>query len=163
MTAEESMIEGPPTDDERQTLRRILAYQFGPEAPEAVLTGDLGVTRTSSGRIEQLFADGQRLCTLGMDGRVTISVLAGRRLAAGSEPPCYRVMVGEESVEFILDGKNAFTKFVHDVDPDVRPGDEVVVVHDGTALGVGRAEQPATAMADLGRGVAVSVRHGAGD
>jgi len=52
-----------------------------------------------------------------------------------------------------------FTKFVSDVDPTVRGGDEVVVVHErGEVIAVGRAELDAGAMVDFETGMAVRVR-----
>lgn len=62
----------------------------------------------------------------------------------------------------MADGENAFAKFVVKADPAIRPGDEVLVVHEEGAnlLGVGRAELSATGMSDFDRGVAVSVREG---
>jgi uncharacterized protein with predicted RNA binding PUA domain len=73
------------------------------------------------------------------------------------------VVVGEESDPFVRDGKNAFAKFVREVDPAIRPGDEVVVVTEAdTLLGVGRAELWAEAMRDFDTGMAVKVRAGAG-
>jgi len=71
-----------------------------------------------------------------------------------------RVAVGAESVPYVRDGRNAFAKFVREVDAAVRPGDEVLVTHAGDLLAVGRAELPAGAMADFDTGVAVAVRHG---
>jgi uncharacterized protein with predicted RNA binding PUA domain len=70
-------------------------------------------------------------------------------------------VVGAESDPFVRDGKNAFAKFVREVDPTVRPGDEVaVVLGDDTLLAVGRAELSADAMADFESGAAVYVRAG---
>lgn len=157
-----------PTDAERSRLATIADYQFGAGAGAALFPEDEPITvrRTSSGRIEQAFAGsdegtGERLITQGVDGRFTISILAGRRLAAELDEPRHRVVVGAESVEYVREGRNAFAKFVHEVDPAVRPGDEVLVVHDGDLLGVGRAELSADAMADFETGMAVHVRYGA--
>jgi uncharacterized protein with predicted RNA binding PUA domain len=160
------MDDEPPTPTEFDRLRRVANFQFGrggaaalfPEGPETVT-----VTRTSSGRIEQCFDGGERLFTKETNGRYVLSVAGGRRIVAGLDAPRHRVEVGEESVEFVREGRNAFAKFVGSVDPELRPGDEAAVVHDGDVLGVGRAELSAAAMADFDTGVAVFVRHGAGD
>jgi uncharacterized protein with predicted RNA binding PUA domain len=151
--------------DERATLRTVADYQFGAGAGAALFEGELSVARTSSGRPQQVLAggdraDGDRLVSYGTDGRFTLGLAGGRRLHAALGRPA--VAVGEESVPFVRDGKNAFAKFVHRVDDDVRPGDEVLVVHDGDLLGVGRAELPATAMREFDVGEAVSIRDGAG-
>jgi len=152
-------------DDALAQLRTTADYQFGTGAGAALFPhDDLELRRTSSGRVEQVHADDGRLVTLGIDGRFTLGVAGARRLVDGLAHPAYRVVVGEESAPFVREGKNAFAKFVADVDPDVRPGDEVVVVDgddDMAVLGVGRAELSAEAMAAFGTGMAVFVRHGA--
>ncbi|MFW5978248.1 MAG: PUA domain-containing protein, partial [Halohasta sp.] len=68
------------------------------------------------------------------------------------------------SEPFVCEGDNAFAKFVGAVDPAVRPGDEVLVVHErGDLLAVGRAELSADGMADFDTGMAVKVREGVDD
>jgi uncharacterized protein with predicted RNA binding PUA domain len=85
-------------------------------------------------------------------------------LHATLDHPRYRVVVGDESEPFVRDGRNAFAKFVTDADSQIRPGDEVLVVHEaGPLLGVGRAELSGPAMLDFQTGMAVKVRDGAGE
>ncbi|PSQ11493.1 pseudouridine synthase [Halobacteriales archaeon QS_5_70_15] len=119
---------------ERRRLRTLADYQFGRGAGRALFggeNGDVVVRRTSTGRPQQVLADGDRLISYGTDGRFTLG---------------------------------AFAKFVADVDPAIRPGDEVLVVHErGDLLAVGRAELPGGAMRDFGTGMAVKTREGIGD
>lgn len=144
-------------------LRRVAAYQWGGEAAGLFDADGAEVTHTSSGRPRQVLSSGGRLATYGTDGRFTLGVAGGRRLHAAFDPPTGRVVVGDESVPFVRDGRNAMAKFVRAVDPGVRPGDEVLVVDpDDTLLGVGRAELAAEGMRDFETGVAVKVREGAG-
>jgi uncharacterized protein with predicted RNA binding PUA domain len=134
------------------------------ERGEDASDGDLTIHRSTGGRPRQIVAPGGRLVSYGTDGRFTLGVAGGRRLLDALAYPSYRVVVGEESEPFVRDGKNAFAKFVRDVDPAVRPGDEVAVVRaDDTLLAVGRAELSAEAMADFETGMAVHVREGAGE
>jgi len=150
---------------ERRRLRTLADYQFGRGAGRALFGGsEVTVRRTSTGRPQQVLADGDRLVSYGTDGRFTLGVAGGRRLHAALDPPAYRVVVGDESEPYVRDGANAFAKFVLDADPAIRPGDEVLVVHErGDLLAVGRAELPAGAMRDFGAGMAVKTREGAGD
>ncbi len=152
-----------PTVEEFRRLRRVVAYQFGAGAEEGLFPDhtELTVRRTSSGRIEQVFAGETRLVSRRTDGRMTISIAAARRLAT-TFPDRYRVTVGAESAPYIRDGKNAFAKFVQAVDPAIRPGDEVWISHDATVIGVGRAELAAAEMQAFNSGMAVKVRYGAG-
>ena len=159
-------------------LRTVAEYQFGAGAGRALFpSDDAHVSRSHSGRPRQVYAadpngdptadadvPGDRLVSYGVDGRFTLGVAGGRRLVAALDAPANRVTVGEESDPFVRDGKNAFAKFVRDVDPAVRPGDEVAVVReDDTVLAVGRAELSADAMRDFDTGMAVKVRDGAGE
>jgi uncharacterized protein with predicted RNA binding PUA domain len=151
-------------ETELATLRTVADYQFGAGAGVALFPDtDLDVHRTSSGRAQQVKAAGGRVVSYGTDGRFTLGIEGGRRLHAALAPPVARVVVGDDSEPFVRDGKNAFAKFVVEVDPDLRPGDEALVVHEeGTLLGVGRAELPASGMLDFETGMAVKVREGAG-
>lgn len=145
------------------TLRTIATYQFGAEAGAALFPPEEEprITRTSTGRPQQVHSPQGRIVSYGTDGRFTLGIVGGRRLEAAIEPPAGRVVVGDDSRPFVRDGRNVFAKFVSRVDPAVRPMDEVLVVHtSGELLAVGRAELPAQGMDDLERGVAVSVREG---
>lgn len=153
-------------DRDLAMLRRVAAYQFGRGAGSSLFPRgeDLTVTHTSSGRPRQIKAEDGRLATYRTDGRLTLGLAGGRRLAAGLAPPSYRVTVGEESEPFVRDGRNAFAKFVRNADERIRPGDEVLVVDpEDTLLAVGRASLSAGGMADFGTGMAVAVRDGASD
>ena len=145
-------------------LRTVADYQFGTGAGDALFPPGESITikRTSSGRPQQLHADDGRLVSFGTDGRFTLGLEGGRRLHAALEHPAYRVVVDDESEPFVRDGKNVFAKFVVDAGSEIRPGDEVVVVHeDGAVLAVGRAELDAGAIRDFETGMAVAVREGA--
>ena len=146
-----------------EALRTVADYQFGRCAGEVMFPDGDGLTvdRSRSGRPRQISTGAGRVATYLTDGRLSIGVEGGRRLRAALDPPAYRVVVGEESEPFVRDGKNAFAKFVLDVDPAVRPGDEVVVVtEEDDLLGVGRAELSARGMRDFETGMAVLVREG---
>jgi len=150
--------------DEWRRLERIGTYQFGAGAGPALFDDrtELSITRSKSGRPRQVHGPDGRIVTFGQDGRFTLGLAGGRRLREALSPPGYRVVVGEESDPFVREGRNAFAKFVRDADPSIREGDEVMIVReDDTLLGVGRAELPASAMADFGTGMAVAVREGA--
>jgi uncharacterized protein with predicted RNA binding PUA domain len=150
--------------DEVDRLRTIADYQFGAGSGAVLFPPDesLEVTHSTGGRPRQVRAAAGRLVSYGVDGRFTLGLEGGRRLVAASVAPVARVVVGSESEPYVREGKNVFAKFVSDVDEDVRPRDEVAVVHaDGDLLAVGRAELAADAMRAFESGVAVKVRAGA--
>jgi len=145
-------------------LRTIADYQFGADAGVALFppAESLTVKRTSSGRPQQVHTDDRRIVSFGIDGRFTLGLEGGRRLQAALEAPAYRVIVDDESEPFVRDEKNVFTKFVLEAGPEIRPGDEVLVVHErGELIAVGTAELGADAIEDFETGMAVTVREGA--
>ncbi len=145
-------------------LRTIADYQFGAGAGQGLFhpDGDIEIRRSKSGRPRQVIGPTGRLVTLGGDGRFTLGFAGGRRLAETLGAPAYRVAVDDESEPFVRAGEDAFAKFVTDVDPVIRPYDEVLVVDEARTelLGVGRAELSADGMCDFERGVAVAMREG---
>jgi len=151
------------SDSELRGLRRGADYQFGRGAGSALFPDPAAVeiTHTSSGRPRQVHAADGRVATYATDGRFVLGLAGGRRLAEASETPRHRVVVGSESEPFVREGRNTFAKFVTEADPELRPGDEALVVHeDGDLLAVGRAELPGDGMADFETGMAVKVRQG---
>jgi len=147
--------------DDISVLRRVADYQFGRGAGVALFPSraDLTVTQTSSGRPRQVRAEDGRLVTYGTDGRLRLGVAGGKRLQTALAPPAYRVVVGDESEPFVLEGRNVFAKFVSAASEAIRPRDEVLVEHeDGRLLAVGRAELPGSGMLDFETGMAVDVR-----
>ncbi|WP_247731106.1 PUA domain-containing protein [Halovivax limisalsi] len=147
------------------SLGVVADYQFGAGAGRALFAPGESrtITRTGSGRPQQVHVDGDRVVSYGTDGRFTLGIEGGRRLASTFDAPRARVIVDDESEPFVRDGKNVFAKFVCDVDPAIRTGDEVVVAHeDDTLLAVGRAELDAESVRDFETGMAVKVRESVG-
>lgn len=147
--------------DDIASLRTVADYQFGPGAGVVLFPPDseVSVTRTSSGRLRQIHANGDRLGTYEQDGRIRLGIEGGRRLQTELDGSSYRIVVGDESEPFVRDGKNAFAKFVTDADGAIRPRDEVLIEHeDGRLLAVGRAELSGQGMLAFETGMAVQVR-----
>ena len=145
------------------TLRTIADYQFGAGAGKALFppSESLTVKRTTSGRPQQVHCENGRIVSFGTDGRFTLGTEGGKRLADALEAPAYRVVVDDESEPFVREEKNVFAKFVLEVGPEIRPGDEVLVVHErGELLAVGTAKLGAGAISDFETGMAVAVREG---
>lgn len=146
-----------------QSLRTVADYQFGAGAGQGLFppTESFEIRRSTGGRPRQIYANESRLVSYGTDGRFTLGIGGGKRLADTLTPPTGRVVVGDDSEPFVRDGKNVFAKFVIDCDSLIRPGDEILVVHErGDLLAVGRADLSADAMADFETGMAVKVREG---
>jgi uncharacterized protein with predicted RNA binding PUA domain len=96
-----------------------------------------------------------------MDGKFTLGIDGALRLIAALPPPAYRVVVLDEVAEFIRQGKNTFAKHVIATDPEIRAGDEVMVVtNDDDLLATGSAMLSGREMLLFNYGVAVKVRQG---
>lgn len=152
------------SDDDIELLRTVADYQFGAGAGSVLLPDEReqSLTRTSSGRPRQVHTPDGRVATYGTDGRLRLGLTGGHRLhkASTNGDAAYSVAVGAESVPYVEEGRNAFAKFVQRVDSDIRPRDEVLVVHDGELLAVGRAELAGEGMLAFETGMAVYVREG---
>jgi len=91
----------------------------------------------------------------------TLKSAGARRLHTAWESPRLRVIVDEDAAPFARDGKSQFAQFMVDADPDIRPGDEVLVVDQtDELLAVGRALLNRREMLSFQKGVAVKVRKG---
>ena len=142
-------------------LKNVADYQFGKGAGGGLFTGQMRIERSRTGRARQIHSGEEYIATYTKGGRLSLGIEGGKRIIKSLKFPAYRVVVGEESEEYIREGRNAFAKFVVEVDPDIRPKDEVVVVGKADCLlAVGRAKMSADAMLDFHRGVAVKVREG---
>ncbi len=145
--------------DDLRRLKTMADYQFGSGAGDAVFRGDLEFMRSSSGRVTQVFDGDSRLVSAGTDGRFTLSMDAAQRLHERFAAPKLRVEFGEESVEYLEEGRNGFAKFVRNVDENLRARDEVLVTGPGDSLvATGRMEMSAEELRDFSSGVAVRIR-----
>jgi len=146
-------------------LRGLADYQFGRGAG-AALFPDEGVELARSkrtGRIRTIYRNGALVATLRpADGLLALTEEGARAILEGLNPPPNRVIVRSEVGDFIREGRSVFARHVVGADPELRPGDEAIVLDEGGCLlGVGRALMSAAEMLSASRGVAVRIRRGA--
>ena len=100
-----------------------------------------------------------------VDGFFSLSVDGARVLATLEREVMENgIVVLDEVAEFIKKGKNVFAKHVVNAPMTLRPSQEVYVTDGhGTVLAVGKSVLSGRDMMHFDRGVAVKVRHGAGD
>jgi uncharacterized protein with predicted RNA binding PUA domain len=105
---------------------------------------------------------GVRLATVrAADGRLTLSIEGAKRLQVLLPSPGYRIVIRDDVAEFVAQGKNAFAKHVVAADPEIRAGDDVLVVtSDDHLVACGAAVISGTEMLAFNYGVAVRVRQG---
>lgn len=142
--------------------RVIADYQWGLGVGETLFPGECTFQLSNTGRLRQVFYQGERLATLrARDGRFTLSYRGALRLAAALPEPHYRVRVREDVTSFILQGKDVFAKHVIAADDEIRAEDDVLVTGENDVLlATGRAILGGSEMLAFKYGVAVKVRQG---
>jgi predicted RNA-binding protein (TIGR00451 family) len=141
-------------------------YQFGPGAGEALTSRGIKVEISKrTGKPRYVYdLNGRLLATIRWnDGFLALTLEGARLLKEHFKPPRFRVVVKNDVRDFIKQGRSVFAKHVVKVDPEIRCGDEVVVVdEDDNLLAVGRAVLSSYEMLAFNSGVAVKVRRGVG-
>jgi 7-cyano-7-deazaguanine tRNA-ribosyltransferase len=144
-------------------IRATADFQFGRGAADALFAGAISyVVSKNTGKIRNVLVDGEHVVSLrAADGLFSLKAAGARRLAKAFPRPRLRIVVEEDTVQFHREGKNVFAKFVRGSDPEIRPGDEVLVVSpDDELCAVARATMNGREMLAFKRGVAAHVREG---
>jgi uncharacterized protein with predicted RNA binding PUA domain len=149
-------------DSMHRQVQVIADFQFGSGAGIALFPDGCEFILSRTDRIRQVTLKGKRLATVrAQDGRLTLGIAGALRLMEALPSPAYRVVVLDEVAEFISQGKNTFAKHVIAADPEIRAGDEVMVVSgDDKLLATGSAVLSGPEMLIFKYGVAVKVRQG---
>ena len=146
-------------------VKAISDYQFGKDITD-ILFDDLQNihlerSRTTN-KIRYIYHNDNLMLTLRpTNGFFTLSLYSANRIIKGCTIPKLRVIVLTEISEFIKKGRNVFCKHVVDVDPNLRPLDEVIVVdQNDKLLAIGRLKLPVSYVKSFSSGIAVNVRKG---
>ncbi|HWQ19258.1 MAG TPA: PUA domain-containing protein [Methanotrichaceae archaeon] len=143
---------------------RIIAdFQFGLGAGAALVPDDATFKLSSTGRLRYLYSGSERIATLrASDNLLTLSMLGAQRLHSFFPSPSLRVVVSKDVAPFIAKGGNVFAKHVLKADPQIRAGEEVLVVDDQDRLiATGKAALSPEEMQQIKRGAAVITRRAA--
>jgi len=135
-------------EDRLRTMESVARFQFGPGG-EHLLDG-----AEIRGRYPRpkILENGGQLGMLSPErGMISLTIDGARKL---SEKGINLVLIGD----FDLKG-NLFAVGVEEADPNIRKGDEAVVIRDGEVVGVGMASMSGSEMIELSRGEAVRIRH----
>lgn len=148
-------------DFDRRRVMAVASMQFGPDSGSVLFSGDLSMLKSKKTlKIRNVYVDEDHIVSLrAADGLFTLKLAGGKRLHDSNSSPRYRVIVEDDAIPFIKDGKSVFSKFVVASDPLLRPFDECVVVdRTDEFLGVGRCLLNADEMKDYSYGQAVKMR-----
>ncbi len=156
----------PIGESELIRIRAVADYQFGAGCGEGLFPDCVKVVKSrKTGKVKGIYLGDELLATLKpSDGFLAMSTPGAVRLAAALPPPRYRVAVIDDVVKFIKEGRNLFAKHVLESDPDIRPGEEVMITDaKGQVVAVGRAALTGEEMKRFKIGLAVKIRRGEED
>ena len=152
----------PQTSSHLKRVRTIADYQFGKGTGEMLFPENVEFQFSITGRVRTILLGKSRIATIrAQDGLLTLGVTGARRLHGFIRFPGHRVVVNSDSAPFVLKGKNAFARHVVAADPDIRAGQEILVVDEkDNLLATGKAVLCATEMLAFRKGMAVDTRSG---
>ena len=145
-------------------IKRISAvcdFQFGVGVAKALLDGNLRIVKSEkTGKIRNIYCDNKHILSMrAEDGFFTLKIEGAKRLHNFFKFPKLRVVIEDDAVPFVKEGKNVFAKFVVDCDAELRPMDECLIVDKKDELiGVGRCILNRIEMLYFDYGVAVKTR-----
>jgi archaeosine synthase len=140
-------------DRKLEDLRALATFQFGPAVADDLVAGAHAHGRMPFVKLERKEGEVQVGMTTPDRGVLSLTLEGAKALAKHGRK---RVFIGD----FRPKGTSTlFAVGVEGADPDVREGDEVVVMHKDDVRAVGVAKMSAEAMTHLKRGAAVLLRH----
>ncbi len=136
--------------------------QFGKGAGDALLDGNVRIVKSKkTGKIRNVFCNEKHVLSMrAEDGMFTLKIDGAKLLHKYFKYPKLRVVVNEDAIPFIKEGKSVFAKFVKDCDPELRPFDECLIVNEkDELLAVGRCLLNRLEMLSFNYGMAVKTRN----
>ncbi len=161
--SEPSMVSCDAGDFNVRKIHAVADVQLGSGAAEALFDGSLElVTSKRTGKVRNVLCDGDHVVSLrASDGLLTLKDAGAIRLHRRLGGMHARIVMDDEAVPFVRDGKSVFAKFVVDADPGLRPYDEAIVVDENDELiGVGQCRMNRREMLSFQRGMAAKTREG---
>jgi len=150
---------------ELSIVRAILNYQFGDKVGDKIVEKYENSIKVevskNTGRIRRVYIDDKLFGTIEpTTGFLIPSFFGGEIIKGFLEYPKYRVVVSDDSLPFIKEGKSVFCKFVVEIDDNILPEDIVFVVDSkDNLIAVGIAKLSASEIKSFNRGVAVKIKH----
>lgn len=145
------------------TIRLIANYQFGKGAGEILFPEEVKVELSpKTGKVRHVYLNGKLLATLRpRDGLFALTIEGAYRLRKALLPGKLRVIVKERFIDQVAKGSDVFHSYVAKADPNIIPGEEVIVEDErGELLAIGRAVVSGSEMGKYKVGIAVKVRQG---
>ncbi len=148
--------------DDIHKVYAIADYQFGENTHKILLDSTLTIEHSSKTGILRRFSDDSGLLGTfrASDFHIIPTETFANLLHSNLSYPRLRVVATNESVPFVVQKKDLLAKFVRSVDPEIRCGDEVLIIDEtDNFLNFGKSVLSASEMIDFDRGVAVRGRN----
>ena len=146
-----------------EKLRAIADYQFGYGTGTALFPDESEVEYSkNTGRPRHVFIGNTLLANYRPnDALFTITISGAKRIIEDVKGFDQYVVVVDDVLEFIEQGKNLFSRHVRDVGAGVKPGQETIILDTkGKVTAVGKAILTKDEMLRFKTGVAVKTRRG---
>ena len=146
-------------------VKAICDYQFDPDITDILFSNkeEIRLERSkNTNKIRYIYLEDNLLLTLRpSNGFFTLSLFSAKKIIDNTTPPKLRAIVSTEISDFIKKGRNVFCKHVINIDENLRPMDEVIVVdQNDELLAIGRLKIPIDYVKTFKNGVAINVRKG---
>ena len=129
-------------------LKSIAKYQFG-EGGEEFIPDNV---KTKGMYHKRILSNGTQLALLNKDyGLFRLNLPGGEILKD--------LGIHIVNIDFDLQTNTVFAPGVENADHNIIPNDEVVIVHDDTVVGVGKAVMTGREMEECDNGIAVKLKH----
>ncbi len=146
-------------------IKAISDYQFGAIVTDILLDNidHIKLVRSpKTNKIRYIYYKNNLLLTLRpTNGFFTLTLYSANKIITNISPPKLRVIVLNEISEYIMKGRNVFCRHIVEIDENLRPFDEVIVVNQNDELlGIGKLKIPVSYAKSFSRGIAVDIRKG---
>jgi len=122
-------------------VKSVAQMQYGPKIASALFNGPVSLVKSKKTmKIRNVFVNKKHVLSMrASDGLFTLKIEGGKKIHNQCKTPRFRVVIDDDAVPFVKEGKSVFSKFVVSVDELLRPDDECIVVsQDDEFLAVGQ-------------------------
>jgi predicted RNA-binding protein (TIGR00451 family) len=149
-------------NEDIERIRAIADYQFGKNAGKVLFPDDTKIEYSkNTNRPRHLYIGDIMIANFRATDALFTLTIAGAKRLNNLEGLTGYVVVIDDVLEFIENGKNLFAKHVTEAGPGIRSGDEVIIRDtSGSVAALGKAELTSEEMNHFKNGQAVDVRRG---
>ncbi len=149
-------------------LRKVKAisdYQFGQSITDILFEDENEIKfefSKNTGKIKHIYDKDKLILNLRpTNGFFTLSLFSAKKIIESIPPLKLRAVVMNEISDFIRIGRNVFCKHIIDIDDNLRPFDEIIVVNqENDLLAIGKLVIPVPYVRSFKTGIAIKVRKG---